>query len=165
MSVEQIIGLVLVVVLMILGTIGAVLPGIPGTLLLPLAALGHKLYFGDAGTHWWVVIAIVLLTILTFVADYFATIWGTKRLGSTWRGAVGAVLGGIIGLFFGFIGIFFGPFVGAVLLELSTGRGWKASSKAGLGATLGLFVGALGKLALCIAMMGLFVVDVVGWHK
>jgi hypothetical protein len=41
------------------------------------------------------------------------------------------------------------------------GRGWKASGKAGLGATIGLFLGALGKFACCLAMMGLFAVNVI----
>jgi len=163
-NVEQIIGLVVAVLVMCLGTIGAVLPAIPGTFLIPLAVVCHRLYFGVHGAHWWIIGLIVVLTALTFVFDYLATVWGTKRLGATWRGAAGAVLGGIVGIFFNLPGILLGPFVGAVLLELTTGRGWRASSKAGLGATLGLFVGALGKLALCVGMIGLFIFDVV-WRS
>jgi len=41
------------------------------------------------------------------------------------------------------------------------GREWKAAGRAGLGAVIGLLVGALGKLACCVAMMGLFAGNVV----
>lgn len=161
MSAEQILGLALALFVMGLGTIGAVLPGIPGTLLMPLAVIGHRLYFGDKGAAWWVIVLVVVLTAMTFVLDYLATVYGARKMGATWRGAVGAVLGGIIGLFFSLPGILLGPFVGAVALELTSGRGLKISSKAGLGATLGILAGAVGKLAICVAMMGLFGVNVV----
>ena len=146
---------------MAIGTITTILPALPGTPVLVLVALGHKLYFGDKGAAWWVIGVLVLLMIIAVSLDYVATVCGAKKLGATWRGAVGAVLGGIVGLFFNIPGILLGPFIGAGLFEMLGGRGWKASSKAGLGATIGLFAGALGKLACCLAMMGLFAVNVV----
>jgi len=47
------------------------------------------------------------------------------------------------------------------VFELAGGRAFPESSRAGLGATLGLLAGAIGKVACCMAMMGLFVVNVV----
>ena len=58
-------------------------------------------------------------------------------------------------------GIIVGPFLGALLLEMMGGREWKQAARAGLGAVIGLFVGALGKLACCVAMMGLFAFSVI----
>jgi len=88
-------------------------------------------------------------------------VYGAKRLGATWRGAAGAIIGGLVGLFFNLPGILLGPFIGAMLFEMAGGREWKAASRAGVGATLGLLAGALGKLACCIAMTGLFTMNVV----
>jgi hypothetical protein len=68
----------------------------------------------------------------------------------------GAVLGGLVGIFFGPLGIILGPFVGAVLAELSLRRDWASAQRAGLGATLGLVLGAVAKLALAGAMLGIF---------
>jgi uncharacterized protein YqgC (DUF456 family) len=48
-----------------------------------------------------------------------------------------------------------------LLFEFAGGRQFKPAAKAGLGATLGLLAGALGKFAICIAMMALFGVNVI----
>jgi hypothetical protein len=164
MTVEQMIGLTLALLVMCVGVAGSVLPGLPGTPLVLAAAIGHKLYFGAYGVSWVVMTILAVLTGLSVAVDYLASIYGAKRLGATWRGAVGAVVGGLIGLFFAFPGIIIGPFLGALAFEMAGGRNWQESSRAGLGAVLGLLAGALGKLACCLAMMGLFVMDVV-WRS
>jgi uncharacterized protein YqgC (DUF456 family) len=159
--VEQIIGFVLTLLVMLVGTIGTVLPVLPGTPVLVVAALGHKLWFGDQGAAWWIIAVLVAIMLFSIVLDYLATVVGAQKLGATWLGMTGAILGGLIGLFFSLPGILLGPFVGALLLEALGGRGWKESSKAGLGATIGLLAGAVGKVACCIAMMGMFALNVV----
>lgn len=70
---------------------------------------------------------------------------------------MGALIGGLVGLFFGPLGLILGPFVGALAFEMIGGRDVKASSKAGTGAVLGLLAGALGKLVCCVVMILLFV--------
>jgi len=160
MTTEQIIGLVITLFVMFLGVAGSILPGLPSTPLVLVGALGHKIYFGDTGAASWVLVILTLLTLLSVVMDYIASVYGAKKLGATWRGAVGAVVGGLIGIFFSFPGILVGPFVGAVLFELAGGRTFKDSSKAGVGATIGLLAGALGKLACCALMIGLFSANV-----
>ena len=161
MTGEQIIGLSLALFVMCFGLAGSVLPGIPGTPLVVLAAVAHRLYFGAASASNTALVIIVLLMLLSIVMDYLASMYGAKRLGATWRGVLGAVVGGLIGIFFAVPGILLGPFVGALLFEMMGGREWKEAARAGLGAVIGLFVGALGKLACCVAMMGLFAFSVI----
>lgn len=163
-TVAEIIGLVLALLIMGVGVVGCVLPGLPGTPLVLAAAVAHKLIFGEASASWWILGILTLLTGLSLVLDYVASIYGAKRLGATWRGAVGAMLGAVAGLFFLPVGILVGPFLGATLLELSGRRPWKEASKAGVGATLGLLVGAAGKVAASIAMILFFAVNVL-WPK
>ena len=160
MTTEQIVGLSLALLVMVVGVAGSVLPGLPSTPLVLAAAVGHKLYFGPTGPAWWVLIALGVFTALSLVMDYLASVYGAKRLGATWRGGLGAVLGGIIGIFFSWPGILLGPFVGAMVLEMAGGRNWRESGRAGVGAMIGLLAGTLGKLACCVAMMGLFTVNV-----
>jgi uncharacterized protein len=160
-TVEQIIGLGATLLIMLVGALGSFLPGIPGTPLVLVAAVLHRLYFGPTGANNWVLAGLVILTLVSLVFDYLATVYGAKRLGATWRGMVGAVLGGLVGCFFSLPGILLGPFVGAVLLELAGRREWKIAFRAGVGATVGLVAGAMGKLAICLAMVGLFLANVI----
>jgi uncharacterized protein YqgC (DUF456 family) len=48
-----------------------------------------------------------------------------------------------------------GPFVGAVLGELSVRNDLAAAGRAGVGATIGLAIGTAAKLAIAITMVGL----------
>ena len=146
---------------MCIGLAGSVLPGIPSTPLVMLVAIGHRLWFGTAGASNLALITLGLLMGVSLVMDYLASMYGAKRLGATWRGVVGAVIGGLVGIFFALPGIIVGPFLGALFFELMGGREWKPAARAGLGAVIGLFVGALGKLACCVAMMALFAFSVV----
>ena len=161
MTADQIIGLSLALIVMCIGLVGSVLPGIPSTPLVMLAAIGHRLWFGPASASNLALVILGGLTALSLVMDYLASMYGAKRLGSTWRGVVGAVVGGLIGIFFAFPGIIVGPFLGALTFEMLGGREWKEAARAGLGAVIGLFVGALGKLACCVAMMALFAFSVI----
>ena len=161
MTAEQIIGLSLALFVMCVGMAGSILPGVPGTPLVVVAAIAHRLYFGTASVSNTVVVLIVLLMILSLVMDYLASMAGAKKLGATWRGVLGAVVGALIGIFFNLPGIILGPFLGAAAFEMIGGREWKEAARAGLGAVIGLFVGALGKVACCAAMMGLFAVNVI----
>ena len=62
----------------------------------------------------------------------------------------------MVGIFGGIPGILLGPFVGAVVGELSLQRTLDQASRAGFGAVVGLALGVAGKLAIGIAMVGLF---------
>lgn len=160
----QVIGLMLAGTAMLVGILGCVLPGIPGTSLVFVTALAHRLYFGEtASASTWVLMICFLITVFAATVDYLASMYGAKRLGASRNGIIGAVVGGIIGfLTFNPLVLLIGPFAGAFAGELIGGKDWKASGKAGLGATLGLLGGALGKLACAIAMAGLFAGNV-GW--
>ena len=161
MTTEQIIGLALALLLMVVGILGSILPGLPSTPVVLAAAVGHKLYFGETGAAWWVIGVLAGITVLSLVIDYLASVYGAKSLGATWRGMLGAIVGGLIGLFFSLPGIILGPFVGAVLFEMAGGRDVRESSRAGLGALIGLLAAAVGKVACCVAMAGLFTVNVI----
>jgi uncharacterized protein YqgC (DUF456 family) len=161
MSAEQIAGLVLALLVMLLGCLGSFLPLLPGTPLVLVAAVAHRLYFGAASVNNWVLVLFFLLTALSFGLDYLASSLGAKKLGATWRGMLGAVIGGLVGLFFSLPGIILGPFIGALLFEMLGGYEFERATRAGVGAMLGLLAGALGKFAISVVMVTLFAVSVV----
>ena len=86
---------------------------------------------------------------------------GAKKFGATWRGMTGAVIGGIVGLFFNLPGIILGPFIGATLFEMLGDKEFKKAAHAGLGATVGLLLGIVGKFSICVVMMILFAINVI----
>lgn len=143
-------------VIMMVGFLGSVLPGIPGPPLILAAAVVHKLVRGDAGASWWVIAVLTLMTLLSLALDFIATSIGAKKMGATWKGAVGAALGALFGLLWMPFGLVLGPLIGAMALEMLGGKEWREAGKAGIGAVLGLVAGAIGKLGCSAAMIGLF---------
>jgi uncharacterized protein YqgC (DUF456 family) len=161
MTTGEIIGLSLALLVMLAGLIGSLVPGIPGTPVVLAAAVVHRLCFGAASASNFVLLLLAALTTAALLFDFLAGLLGANKFGATWRGMTGAVLGGIVGLFFGLPGIILGPFVGATLLELLGGREWEKAAKAGLGATLGLFAGIVGKFSISVVMILLFTTNVI----
>lgn len=158
MTWEQLTGFGITLLIMLIGIIGSLIPAIPSTSLVLLAAVGHKLWFGVASLGIAPPIALVVLAVITLILDYVATMIGAKKLGGSWWGIVGACFGAIAGAFIPifFVGIFIGTFAGAVTFEMIGGRKLKGATRAGLGAMIGLLAGTLGKLAGSIAMIAIF---------
>ena len=62
----------------------------------------------------------------------------------------------MVGIFFGLPGILLGPFIGAVLGELTEHDDLQVAGRAGVGATVGLLLGTAAKMAIAFAMVGIF---------
>lgn len=150
----------LALLVMLLALVGNLIPGLPGTPLALVAVIGHRLYFGAASVSNVVLIVLVILTVAAVGLDFLGGALGARKFGATWRGITGAVVGGLVGLFFNLPGIILGPFIGATLFELVGDKELKAAAKAGLGAVIGLVLGVIGKSALGVVMIILFAVNV-----
>ena len=161
MTTEQIIGLSLTLLVMLAGLIGSLLPVLPGVPLILIAAIGHRLYFGAASINNFVLIILVWLTLVSLVFDFLASLLGSRKFGATWLGMTGAVVGGIIGLFFSLPGIILGPFLGAMIFEMLGDKEFKQAVHAGVGATVGLLLGIAGKFAIGVVMIILFATNVI----
>lgn len=157
---EQVVGLIVALVVMLVGVAGSILPGLPGAPLILGAAVGHRLYFGDASAGTLVLVLMGCLALASAGLDYIASAMGAKKFGATWRGILGAAVGAVVGLVFGPIGLLTGPFLLAVALEALGGRSIEEAGRAGAGAFIGLLVGAVGKVACSLSMIGLFLFDV-----
>lgn len=139
------------------GLSGLLLPVVPGA---PILFLG--LLFGAWAEDFryigvWTLLILAGMAGLTYVVEFAASILGVRKYGGSRRAMAGAVLGGVVGLFLGIPGILLGPFAGAVIGELSLQRSLDQASRAGFGTVVGLAIGVAGKLAIGIAMIGLFV--------
>ena len=131
----------------VVGIIGSVLPVLPGV---PLSYAGilllhftEKVQFSIPFLILWLV-----LVILVQLLDYYVPIWGTRKFGGSKRGVWGCAIGMVVGLFFGPWGIVLGPFVGAMVGELSGGKQTQAAIKAGFGSFIGFLLGIVSKLVV-----------------
>ncbi|MGB3298910.1 MAG: DUF456 domain-containing protein [Phormidesmis sp.] len=115
------------VVLMLIGLVGAFVPALPGISLIVAAVLIWTLATGGAIANWALGTAIVAL-ILSLVVNYLATYLGARQVGASNWGQVGAIIGLFVG-FFGLLpalpiggpllGILFGTMLGAFVGEFS----------------------------------------------
>lgn len=147
---------VLSALLILAGLAGTVLPALPG---LPIVFAGMLLaaWTGDFALIGGGTIALLaMLTLIALGLDLVAGLLGAKRVGASRRALLGAAIGTLVGLFFGLPGLVLGPFVGAVLGELSHSRHAGTATRVGVGTWIGLVVGAAMKLAVAFTMLGIF---------
>ncbi len=148
------------IVVMAIGFVGTVLPVVPGTTIILVAAVGHRLIVGaEKGMNWWMIAVLVLLTAITYAIDFAATYVGAKYFGATRWGVMGAVVGGIVGIFTGFVTLLVAPIVGAIVGELIGGKQMIDAGKAGWGTLLGNIAGMVAKLTIAVIMIVLFLLN------
>ena len=140
--------LILSGLMMLIGIIGCIVPGLPGT---PIAYVG--LWIAQATDRvdfsWQFLLVWGIVTIIVTVLDYVVPAWGTKRFGGTRWGVWGSTIGVFVGLFFGAVGVIVGPLVGAILGELLGGKDVRQALRAGWGSFIGLLCGTILKLICC----------------
>lgn len=148
---------VLAVGLVLVGLAGILVPALPGTILifagLLLAAWADD--FSQVGTATLIVLGI--LAAASYTVDFVAAALGTRRLGASGRGVAGAAIGTAVGFFFGLPGIVLGPFVGAVLGELTAQRDLMRAGRAGVAAWIGFALGTAAKVGIAFLMIAIFV--------
>lgn len=137
----------------IISIIGTLLPILPGTLIAFCGVLLHKLIMQDASVSWWFVGVSFILVVASIVLDWVATWWGARRFGASWQGALGALVGGIVGaIFFNLPGIILGPVVGAFLFEWIHRRNSRDATRAGFGTLVGGLLAMSVKFAMTMGI-------------
>ncbi len=140
----------------IAGLAGTVVPALPGVPLV-FAGLFIGAWIDNFEIVGWGTIGILaVLAAIAWIVDFVAGALGARYMGASARSFWGATIGAIVGLFFGIPGLLLGPFLGAVIGELSGGRDLVRSGRAGVGAWLGIVVATAVKLAIAFLMIGLF---------
>jgi uncharacterized protein YqgC (DUF456 family) len=172
--------LALTLVLMFVGLLGSVLPGLPGVTLIFLSALVYALLTDFRTIGAAVLVALFIFAALALVIDFVATSYGARRFGaSNWGtlgGAIGGIAGALIGLLFLGIGSLFGLILGTIagvfLGEYlkrtrqdqqepdSTRSDWRRASHAAGGVLVGYLASAVIQGLLGLASIVAFVLGV-----
>jgi hypothetical protein len=156
----------LLVTLMVVGVVGAVVPGIPGASLIVIAILvwGGLKGFSTISIALGVALLVLLLSL---GVDFLATFWGAQRAGASRWGQIGAMIGLVVGFLgllpalpFGgpLLGVFFGPLIGALIGELLYRRDLKLAAKAALGVVVSSLIGNLVQGLLALGAVGVFLI-------
>ncbi len=141
------------IMLLAAGALGAFVPVLPGP---PLSFVGMLLIHLTPGYSFSISLLItfgILAAIIT-ILDFVLPVYGTRKIGGSKRGMYGAAIGLVVGIFF-FppAGVIVGPFVGALIAELSNNKDLGPATKAAFGSLMGLLAGALLKFAYSFAVI------------
>ncbi|MBI4781967.1 MAG: DUF456 family protein [Oscillatoriophycideae cyanobacterium NC_groundwater_1537_Pr4_S-0.65um_50_18] len=154
----------ILIALMVVGVIGAVIPGIPGTSLIVAAIVIWGVVHGFAGLTVPLGVAIAVL-LCSIGIDFLATYWGAQKAGASKWGQIGAVVGLLLGVFgllpalpFGgpLLGLLLGPLLGAIVGEYLYRKDFKLALRAGVGIVVGSLIGNLIQMMLAIATVCVF---------
>jgi uncharacterized protein YqgC (DUF456 family) len=171
--------------IMLVGLLGSVLPGLPGVPLIFATALVYAYVTDFEVVGAPVLVLLGLFALLAFVADFAATAYGAHRFGASNWGTAGGAIGGLVGtlagtLFFGFGALFGllagtigGVFVGEYLRRrrqapsvseqrrVRSVRGergdWRRTSRAAGGVLVGYLVGTVTQSVLGLLSIIVFV--------
>jgi uncharacterized protein YqgC (DUF456 family) len=147
--------------LIVLGTLGSVLPLLPG---LPVAWLGLLIYafynhFQVIGV--WGLVIFALLIGATMVVDVMAPAITASGKKASKLGVTGAMVGGLFGVFvLGPFGILLGPYVGAFAGEMMCHGNPEHSAKVAWASMYGLVIGSAFKLVVGTSMFIYFLIRV-----
>jgi len=142
--------LIVGILLLLVGMLGCVLPGIPGP---PLSFIGLLLIewkLQSSSATFLIIFGV--LTVIVTVLDYLIPIWGAKIYGATKYGIWGSIIGMLAGTFLTPIGMMAGLLAGAIIGDMYGGRNIQDAFKSGIGTFLGTIAGMSIKLLLSVAM-------------
>ena len=139
-------------VLLILGLLGSIIPGLPGP---PLSFIGILLIHFFTGTQFSTsfLLTWAFIVILVFLLDYFMQVWGVKKFGGGRKATIGTFLGLFAGLIFPPIGLLIGPFIGAFIGALLEVQDDTRALKVAIGSFIGFVTGTILKLVVSSVLL------------
>ncbi len=145
----EIILLVVGLVLLIVGFVGCILPGLPG----PIVAYAALIVLSiPGGFALYAPVTLVVLAVVVAgvsILDSVLPVTATRKAGGGRAGVWGSILGMIVGtIFFPPFGVIVGAFVGALVLEAVFNRSNPNPLRAALGVLRGTLLATLLKLAV-----------------
>ena len=139
-------------VLLFLGLLGSMIPGLPGP---PFSYVGILLIHFFTGSQFSTsfLLTWAVIVILVFLLDYFMQVWGVKKFGGGRKAILGTFLGLFIGLLFQPIGLFVGPFIGAFIGALLEVQNDIRALKVAIGSFIGFVTGTILKLVVSSVLL------------
>lgn len=151
--------------LMFIGLVGAILPVIPGPLLMWLGVFAWAYGDGFARIGWPILTVLAVLALAAWGSDLFLTTILSHRAGASWRAIVGEIVGGFVGgaLLSGIpiLGTLAGALIGAVIGMWIVEYFIKRDGRAATAVVYAYMTGSLLNMAIevvaSLAIVGIFV--------
>lgn len=151
--------LFLVLFVMLVGLIGLLIPVLPGTVIIWMAALGYGLYSGFGTTGWIIFGILSVIMILSTVMDNLMVGAKTLQGGAALSSVVLGILAGVL------FTILVPPFGGLVaapltifLLEYRRSGSWEQARQAVKNLTIGMGLSWVVRLGMGLLMVVLWVI-------
>lgn len=158
--------IILSIILAIVGVVGAVAPGLPGSIL-SWGAFFLLSFHPSSSFSTTQIIIIAVIAVAITVMDYIIPSISTKKFGgskaSVWGSNIGLIIS-IVGLPFGpqgLLGVIVWPFLGALVGEFIKCKKLKPSAKAAFGAFIGFLCGSGLKLIYGIVILFLIIKELI----
>lgn len=147
-------------ILIITGLLGIILPSLPGIPLIFAGVLIRAIQTDFSEISKTLIIIFGILTVLSLVIDYLFTYFGAKIAKTTQLGALGGLIGLIVGIAFspfGFFSIFIAPVLGTIIGELIAGRKILQSSKSGIYVLISIILSIMINFTIASWMIFIFI--------
>jgi uncharacterized protein YqgC (DUF456 family) len=138
------------IILCIIGIVGCIIPGLPGT---PFN------YAGMLIVHWRLstfetstLIIFGILTAAVLVIDYMLPVWFAKKFGATKQGIWGSIIGMLLGFLFTPIGMILGMLIGAIAGDMLAGRTSGEATRSGIATFFGTLLSIGIKLGVSLVI-------------
>jgi len=157
----EIAGLTIFILVLFIG-IFSIIFGFPGTVIILVDAVVYSLITGFKTIGWKIIVVLIILSFLAETLDFMLGSAGAKKFGSSKKGIVASVIGGIVGAMLmtpfllglgAVIGAFLGGFAGTFLVELIEQKNLKPAVRAGYGTLLGRIAGIFAKSFFALVMI------------
>lgn len=146
----------LTLLLILAGLVGSVVPLLPGTTLILVGVVLHKVLL-PATVSTTAVVWIGVFWLCSVLADFACTLLGARVFGGSKWGMTGAGGGALVGMFFSLPALLLSTILGAFAAEKLVGkRSHGDALKSGLGAALGFLVSTIVRALFAVAMVALF---------
>jgi uncharacterized protein len=154
----------LTLTLLLVGLLGAVIPFLPGPLLIFLGGVVHTVLRPESAMSWPGIAVLALLLGIAYVIDFASGMLGARWFGASRWGIIGVFVGGVVGLFFSLPGLILGPLIGGFAFEmLFAQKEIKPAARSTWGTLLGTGVGLLARVAISVLMIAVFFADALWW--
>jgi uncharacterized protein YqgC (DUF456 family) len=151
-------------ILIVIGLAGAVIPVLPGPMLIWLGAFGWAWAEGFTRIGWGTLIVLGLLAIVSWGSDIFLSTVMSRRAGASWKAIIGAIVGGLVGagllsalpVLGTVLGAILGAMAGMWLVEYWDKGNARAATLAVQAYVASMIFAAILEMVIALVMVGIF---------
>lgn len=152
-------------VLMLLGLIGAVVPLLPGPMIIWAGALVWAWGDGFVRLGWPTLLLLLLLALVAWASDFLINMLVSRRAGASWKAIAGSIVGGLLGgialsglipVAGSLLGALIGAVAGAFAVEYWNTRNLQTAFVAVRAYMGSVLLASLVEIAISVTMIGLF---------